>query len=361
MQVTDRIQYNKQLNLINREISMKSGKRKKVTILFTCVGRRVGLARAFQQAAKSLKIPCTTIGTDISSFSPALYACDRGIITEPVGSKKYISEILSIVKKHKVDLIIPTIDTDLLDLSRHGAEFQSLGAKVMVSSDEVVEICQDKRKAYHFLIDHKFDTPRTVDLSKVKKRDLTFPVFFKPWNGSASRGNAIARNLEEFKYLSKRIPNCIVQEYMDGQEITCDVYVDFQMRVRAVVPRKRMEVRAGEVSKSQTVRMPDLMDRCRRLVEELGAGPGVITIQGFLLKNNKFKFVEINPRFGGGSPLSIAAGADFPRWILSELMGIRPVIAFQGWRDSFYMFRYDEAIWVKETEIITAPDCHRPA
>jgi len=324
----------------------------KVNVLFTCVGRRVGLVRAFQRAAERLKIKFTSVGTDVNPFSPGLYACDKGVLTHPISDKRHISEMASIVKEHRIDLIVPTIDPELLHLAKHREVFESLGARVLLSSVDVLKTCQDKRNTYQFLTDHGFQMPWTQDLPDVKTSSLSFPVFLKPWDGSASRGNAVVRSREEFAYFSKKIPHCIVQEYIQGQEYTCDVYVDFQMRVRTVVPRKRIEVRAGEVSKSQTVKLPKLMDACRRLVETLKAGPGVITIQCFLTQDRKIKFIEINPRFGGGAPLSIEAGADFPRWILSELTGRSPRIVFDGWRDSLYMLRFDEAFWIGDTRVV---------
>jgi len=321
-------------------------RRKKINILFTCAGRRVSLVRAFARAASRLKLRCTTVGVDRNPLSPALYVCDRAVVCKPVISREYISQLLSVVEKNKIDLVVPTIDTELIHLARHRAEFEERGATVLISAPEVINICQDKRRTYRFLQENGFQSPWTRESQGLKVSNLKFPVFLKPWDGSASRCSTVVRDAEEFKYISRRIPNCIVQEY------TCDVYVDFSNRVRCVVPRKRIEVRAGEVSKSQTARLPEMMDTCRRLVEKLGAGPGLITIQCFLTPAQGIKFIEINPRFGGGAPLSIAAGADFPRWILSELSGSRPKICFDDWQDSYYMLRYDEAVWVNASDIV---------
>ena len=146
------------------------------------------------------------------------------------------------------------------------------------------------------------------------------------------------------------VPNCIVQEYVDGTEHTCDVYVDFSLKVHCVVPRKRIEVRAGEVSKGQVVKHPRIMSEAKRLVEALGAGPGVITLQLFLTSDKKVKFIEINPRFGGGAILSIKAGADFPRWILQELVGRRASIQSDSFQDELIMLRYDGEVWLEKAD-----------
>jgi carbamoyl-phosphate synthase large subunit len=149
-----------------------------------------------------------------------------------------------------------------------------------------------------------------------------------------------------------------VQEFIDGTEYTCDVYVDFEMNIRCVVPRKRIETRSGEVSKGQAVKNLRIMNKCKKLVEKLGAGPGIITIQLFLNSNGKIKFIEINPRFGGGAPLSIKAGANFPKWILQELLGQRPNINFDGFEDGLIMLRYDSEVWLKHRKGIAVKRCY---
>jgi len=168
----------------------------------------------------------------------------------------------------------------------------------------------------------------------------------KPWDGYAGRGNAVVNNRRELLFYSKRIPNPICQELIEGTEYTCDVYVDFGMKVRCVVPRKRIEVRSGEVSKGQVVKDIRIINEATQLVEILKAGPGIITLQLFLTGNGKIKFIEINPRFGGGAPLSIKAGADFPKWILQELSGGKPGIRLDSIKDGLIMLRYDSEVWL---------------
>jgi carbamoyl-phosphate synthase large subunit len=185
----------------------------------------------------------------------------------------------------------------------------------------------------------------------LSKKRLNWPCFLKPWDGYASRGNAVVHNREELLFFAKRIPNVICQEFVRGTEYTCDVYVDFDMKVRCVVPRRRIETRTGEVSKGQIVRHPHIMGETARAVEALGAGPGVITMQLFLTDDDRVKFIEINPRFGGGAPLSIKAGANFPKWILQELLGRKPNIRFDDFEDGLIMLRYDAEVWLKNSDI----------
>jgi len=324
---------------------------KDMRVLFTCIGRRVSLLRSFRRAGSQLKVKTSLFGTDTTELSSALQLCDKGFLVKPVTHPGYIKELLTIVKANKANLLVPTVDLDLKLLARNKRKFASLGCCVLVSAPEVVDICQDKRKTYRFLLKNGFDTPVTMTVrAALSKKRLDWPYFLKPWDGYASRGNAIVKNREELLFFAKKVPNAICQKFIEGTEHTCDAYVDFNMKVRCVVPRKRIEIRTGEVSKGQVVKHPYIMKEAARLVETLGAGPGVITLQLFLTKDDKMKFIEINPRFGGGVPLSIRAGANFPKWILQEMLGRKTNIRFDNFKDKLIMLRYDGEVWLQSSK-----------
>jgi carbamoyl-phosphate synthase large subunit len=305
------------------------------------------LLENFRRAAKQLKIDASLLGTDTTELSPALQLCDQRFSVKPTTHTGYIKQLLSIVKANKIKLLVPTVDLDLKRLALNKSKFATMGCRVLVSDPEVIDICQDKRKTYRFLVKNGFDTALTMSVrSALSKKKIEWPCFLKPWDGYASRGNAVVNNRRELLFYSKRIPNPICQELVEGTEYTCDVYVDFAMKGRCVVPRKRIEVRAGEVSKGQVEKNACIMSEATTLVEKLGAGPGVITLQLFLTDDGKIKFIEINPRFGGGAPLSIKAGADFPKWILQELTGKKPNIRSNSIKDGLIMLRYDSEVWL---------------
>jgi carbamoyl-phosphate synthase large subunit len=247
------------------------------------------------------------------------------------------------------------VDLDLRLLAQHRSRFEDLGCRVLVSNPEVIDICQDKRRTFGFLTRSGFGAPVTMSVPQTlaadRKGRLAWPRFLKRWDGYASQGNALVHNRDELQFFAGQIPNAICQELVDGTEFTCDAYVDFAMQVRCVVPRRRIEVRSGEVSKGQVVKHPDIMTQARAVVERLGAGPGVITLQLFVTNDDQIKFVEINPRFGGGVPLSIKAGADFPKWLLQELTGRRPDIGFDAFQDGLIMLRYDAEVWLEASDI----------
>ncbi len=324
-------------------------------VLFTCIGRRVSLLRAFRETARRQRSNARFLGTDVTTLSPALQCCDEAFLVQRTTHPQYIKQLLSIVEQRRVRLVVPTTDFDLRRLAQHRSHFERLGCRVLVSNPDVIDICQDKRQTHSFLTRHGFECPQTVSprvaLAADRKGLLRWPCVLKPWDGSAAKDNVIVRDRKELLFFAKRIPNAICQELVEGAECTCDVYVDFERCVRCVVPRRRIEVRSGEVSKAQIVKDRRIMELAADLVGQLGAGPGVITVQLFVTKRNAIKIIEINPRFGGGAPLAIEAGADFPKWILQELEGKRPRITFDGFQDGLTMLRYDSEVWLTEAGV----------
>ncbi len=316
----------------------------------------MSLLKAFQRSARRLKANIRCLGTDVSEMSPALRLCDGSFLAKPTTHASYIEELLSIVRDQQVDLIVPTVDLDLKRLARQKQAFSRIGCRVLVSDPDVVDLCQDKRETFRFLTQQGYDSPHTMSMQAALnetngERALEFPCFLKPWDGYASRSNVLVSNQQELQFYAKKVPNAICQEYIEGIEFTCDVYVDFSGKVRCVVPRQRLEVRAGEVSKARVVKNPIIIETVTGLVAALGAGPGVITVQLIQTKERALKFIEVNPRFGGGAPLSIRAGANFPKWILQEVLGIQPRIRPHAYRDGLTMLRYDAEVWMKQTDL----------
>ena len=138
----------------------------------------------------------------------------------------------------------------------------------------------------------------------------------------------------------------LAENVVNGAEHTLDVYTGLDGRPRCAVPRKRMEVRTGEVSKGLVVKNPAIMAVGRRVAEVLGDCRGVVTVQCIVTSRGRIRTIEINPRFGGGVPLAIHAGADFPKWIVMELLGQNPRINPNGFRDDIAMLRHDESVFV---------------
>lgn len=319
-------------------------------VLFTCVGRRVELLQAFRRAAGELGVDLTLYGVDNVSNAPGLFVTDRSELVPPVEAPDYIATLIELVRREEIDLLVPTIDTDLLPLSAARDDFSAAGCTALIAARPMIELCRDKTLTYKFLTEADIDTPRTYTPDEIREvATPPFPLFLKPRTGSASHSIRLLRNQADLDYQLARVSDPIIQEYVQGVEHTLDVYVGLSGQVRTVVPRRRLQVRGGEVSKGMTVKDREIMDAGRQVVETLGPTVrGVITLQCIVTSDGRIRFIEINPRFGGGAPLSIAAGADFPRWLLQELQGQDPKVDFDGWQDRLCMFRYDWSVFVAE-------------
>jgi carbamoyl-phosphate synthase large subunit len=305
-----------------------------VRILFTCVGRRVELVRAFQQAGEKLGLDLETHGADASKLTPAMQLVDQAHVVPVIASGQYIDALLEIVRLHKVELLIPLLDSELQLIAEARERFAELGCRAMISSPAVVETCQDKIATFRALQKAGIDTPQTwplvIVLEAMRHR---FPYYLKPRRGSAAKGNYVIHDVDELRVLGKRVPDAIVQEFVEGREYTLDVYTGLDGVARCVVPRNRLEVRTGEVSKGLIVKDPEIMAVGVRVAKMLGECRGVITVQCKVTPDQRIRVIEMNARFGGGVPLAIHAGADFPKWILQEHLGRKPRINPTGFRD----------------------------
>lgn len=321
-------------------------------ILFTSIGRRVSLVQHHRKVFSDLGLKGKLVGADMLFSAPAIHVVDGKYRVCRVTDEDYIPQLLDICEKEDIDLLIPLIDTELVVLAENKERFKEVGITALVSDPDVIRITMDKYDTHKFLTERGFDVPKVINLNEALDRDdIEYPLLMKPARGSASIGVTKIESREDLIFFKDRIPDPILQEYLDGDEYTLDVLVDFDGKVRCVVPRKRLEVRAGEVSKGMTVKDERIIMTGKRVVEALKGSLGPITVQGFLTSDGKFKITEINPRFGGGHPLTIAAGADYPRWIIEMMLGRDPDIAIDGWEDGLVMLRYDEAIFVRREDI----------
>jgi len=330
--------------------------RRDVRILFTSAGRRVELIRAFQRAARSLRLRLTCHTADVEPHIAAACVADRTHCVPRADHKDYIPHLLRIARAERIDLVFPLIDSDLLKLARARERFAKNGCGVVISSARVVGICRDKIRTFRFLTRHEIDTPETWTGTEIlARRRHRFPYFLKPRYGSASKGNFVIRNRRQLETLVPLVPAPIVQEFVRGAEHTLDVYTGFDGRPRCVVPRRRLEVRGGEVTKALTVDHPGIIETGQRVAEALGECVGLVTIQLILAPDGRIRVIEINPRFGGGVPLAIQAGADFPRWLMAEWLGRQPRIRMNGFTANLLMLRYHHAFFEKKPDATGTP------
>jgi carbamoyl-phosphate synthase large subunit len=314
-----------------------------MNVLISSAGRRVGLLECFRAALEQSDAQGKIIAADASDTAPALHFADATCWSPRCDSPKFIPALIAACAEHGVDAIVPTIDTELSIMAAHRDQLQSTGATLWLSSRETIEISADKRETNRWLHDNGF--PSVLQYSPMEaleqQPDISFPLIAKPPRGSASLGvRRLNRRIELEACLNEEL---IVETVAPGVEYTVHVWADPKGRAFCAVPCRRLEVRAGEVSKGRTEKHDGLMRLASDVVDALPGCRGPINVQIFLDATDVMRVIEINPRFGGGYPLVDRAGAPFARWILDPSSS--PVRYFDGWLDGLTMLRYDSAVY----------------
>jgi carbamoyl-phosphate synthase large subunit len=318
-----------------------------MTVLISSAGRRVELLECFRRSGLELGIPIRLLACDVApQLSAACQRADDSFSVPACTASEFIPKLLERCGKENVRLLIPTIDPELEIIAQHREEFARLGTEISVSDFELVKKARNKLSTHLFLAAHNLPTPGTYLLPDAAKNAaaLRYPVIVKPLRGSSSVGTQLCATMEELVSLRATSSDHVVQEYHLGREYTVHLFFD-RGNLRSIVPHRRLEVRAGEVSKAVTKRVPELI----RLGEKLGElikeqAFGVLCFQAMLSANGSLAIFELNARFGGGYPLVHQAGATFTKWLLEIAAGL-PCSAHDRWRENVLMLRYDAAVF----------------
>lgn len=312
-------------------------------LLFTSVGRRVELMQAFRDASNRTGISLEIYGADISDTAPALQFCDHTVIVPRIRDKAYIPALQKVCCEEGIDALIPTIDTDLLLLSQHMEEFGT--TKIVISSEDKIALCRDKRFTAEYFHSVGLKSPSPVD--DWEKYDAGYPAFIKPKDGSSSINAYKVMNEEELKTYAAQVPDYIIQPFIEGTEYTVDIFCDFNGNPIFITPRIRQAVRAGEVLKTQIRQDETIIAEMQQLIRDYKPC-GQITVQLIQQTGTGDNYyIEINPRFGGGAPLTIKAGADSAEMMLRLLNGEKIGYQANAAEDGAVFSRFDQSVRVK--------------
>lgn len=314
-------------------------------ILFTSVGRRVELVQAFQNAARNLGIDLTVYGADITASAPALFFCDRTVMVPRIKSPDYIPFLLDFCQAEQIDALIPTIDTDLLLLAQNAERFATIGTRTIISSPDQIALCRDKRLTASYFHAVNLDSPTPTD--DITRYSDGFPAFIKPKDGSSSIFAYKANDAQELAAFAAQVPDYIIQPFIAGTEYTVDVFCDFDGAPIYITPRIRLAVRAGEMMKTQIVQDRQIIAEIKQLLKEYKPC-GAITVQLIRQEHTgKDFYIEINPRFGGGAPITMMAGADSAGALLQLLQGKNLRYKEDAAEDGAVYSRFDQSVRVK--------------
>lgn len=314
-------------------------------ILITSAGKRVALVKAFKETLSRFFPDAKVYITDMNPLmAPAAYVSDGCISVPRVTSEDYIGILQEICLKYDIGLVVPTIDTELAILSANKAIFEEIDTHLCVSEYDFIMMCRDKRNTGAFFEKNGIRVPQPID-----KYHPRFPMFAKPYDGSLSSNLHYIRSAEDLTEEILSDPKLMFMEYIDKkdyQEYTVDMYFGRDHKLKMAVPRERIEIRAGEINKGRTVK-EFLEPYVYKHLSFIEGCEGCICGQFFYNKeNNDVVGIEINPRFGGGYPLSYAAGANYTEFLIREYFLEESISYSDNWTDGMMMLRYDDAIFV---------------
>jgi carbamoyl-phosphate synthase large subunit len=316
-----------------------------MNILITSAGQRVSLVRAFKKELNNFFPEGKVFAADMCpELSPACYVADKSFQVKKVTVTEYIDDLLQLCKQNDIKMVVPTIDTELLVLAKSKSLFEDEGIHVIISSLSFIDKCRDKRKTTAFFQERGVEVPLAID-----KKEPTFPLFIKPYNGSLSADTYLITSPEDLKEYHLHNERFLFMEYINKNnhdEYTVDMYYDRKHNVKCIVPRIRLLVRAGEINKGMTCKNV-LMPYLKEKLGFIKGAVGCLTVQFFLNKTTeRIIAIEINPRFGGGFPLSYQAGANYPQWLIKEYFFNDKIDYTEDWENGLLMLRYDDEIIV---------------
>lgn len=315
----------------------------KNNILILSCGTRNKVVQYFR---KTFEGRGTIVCTDCSSLAPALYEADKHYIVPRMTDPGYLEVILDICKKEKISGVLSLIDPELSLLAENSERFSEVGTTVIGSSYDLCEMALDKMQMYQWLVTHGYRCARSW-LNKdefyaaVEAGEVTYPVFVKPYRGSASVSISKVNDKDTIEQLFSHENDLMIQEFLNGQEIGADVYIDMiSGEIVSIFTKKKLVMRAGETDKAVSFKDDKLFALIERFVNEAGYS-GQIDIDIFDV-NGEYYISEVNPRFGGGYPHAYECGCNHMSLIGNNLDGIANTKNIGVYDDGVYMMKYNE-------------------
>ena len=263
-------------------------------------------------------------------------------ITEP----GYVEMILNICKKEQIQGVLSLIDPELSILAANKPRFEAIGTTIIGSDYGLCERALDKMDMYYWLKDHGYACARSYTdigafFSDEAEGRVTYPVFVKPVRGSASIAISKVYDKETLELLISSHDGLMIQEYLHGQEIGADVYIDMVSgEVVSIFTKNKLVMRAGETDKAVSFKDEALFALIKRFAEECGFR-GQIDIDLFKI-GETYYISEVNPRFGGGYPHAYECGVDHMTLVLKNLKGQVNKPAIGSYEEGIVMMKYNE-------------------
>jgi carbamoyl-phosphate synthase large subunit len=314
-------------------------------VLITSSAAKVLLVQSFGAAAA--RFGARVFTADLSGDCATAYFSAHHLILPAVAEdpERFLDALERFCREQDIGLVVPTRDGELPLFARAKERFAAQGICLLVSSLPSIELCQDKVAFTNKLQESGIPVLPHLDPASPS---LVPPLFLRPRQGAGGRGIREIHNERELSAIGS-LQGYVVNRLVDraiAKEYTIDVLMDFDGRPLQGVARRRDAVVAGEATISTVVDDDPLVQESLHLCQTLGLC-GHNTVQAFRLEDGTMSFIEVNPRFGGASNLSIQAGLDSPARLLELLSGSEQARLPRRISIGARMYRYKQDIIVR--------------
>ncbi len=308
-----------------------------LTTIVTGAGGAAGVAVIRELMARGVDVVAadadeSAVGLTLASSSATLPRCDDA---------DFVARVCALATQRSAGALISTVTEEMAHLGRCGDQLEAAGLKTWLAPPGCVEDCRDKWRFAELLRASAVAAPST-GLGTADGVDG--PWIVKPRFGRGSRFVVAADTHEDIAWALGRVPEPIVQTRLGGREFTVDCLIDRDGSLAGAVPRWRLETKAGISTKGLTFEDDVVLAGVRELVTVVGL-QGAANVQGFAGDDGAVSFVEVNPRFSGALPLSLAAGADLVGEYLRGLAGHRLRRERLTYRAGISMARYYQEVF----------------
>ena len=308
-----------------------------MNVLLTTAGRRSYIVDYFKRCDGIGKVHAAN-----STYTIALQRADGYLITPLLYDDGYIPSIINYCKENDIRVVLSLFDVDLLVLAKHRSDFEQANIRLILASEEFVEICNDKWKTYLFLKQNGLPTPKTyVSLQDVTKalecNEISFPLIMKPRWGMASLSIYKIENMDELTVLSKKCAReifssylrfesgmtkdspIIYQELINGEEYGLDVLNDLDGNYIRTFAKQKVTMRSGETDLGRTTTCKPFESLTKKIAAK-SHHEGLLSVD--CIKNDDgIFFIEFNCRISGHYPLAYLAGFNYPQIIVDWMKG----------------------------------------
>lgn len=288
---------------------------------------------------------------DMDPLATGLFLVDpskRFVI--PSGTSIHFNKtILNLCKLHQIDILIPTVDSELIPLVKIKTDFDSINCHLMTSTEEVLNTVLDKLTLMN-KCKGKVALPDFQSLENYLENPKIFSqkIVFKPRRGSGSRGVFIVETTDKEQLSKLPKDTYMVQEFINGKEYSIDIMLNINGSAVAAVARERLKTDSGVVIASKTLKNKIITDYAITIAKTTGIRYGA-NIQVMTNDKGEPLLLEINPRFSGGLSLTIKSGINIPSLCIDHII-FQKALSYRDYKE-ISMVRYYTEHFMPNSEL----------